>query len=433
MITQIEPKRQIRTHRAQEAVILSHPSRVLNAYQAALAFQEKGLLRSFETGIYYKENSISRSILSLLPPRIAARIRRELERRVDPALQPGRIQPHPFWDLISTLSGRIALPASIPKKLMSWRNERFDQAVARRVLKERPAAVYCYDTAALRTFKACERTGTIKLLEQVIGHCKVGFEVLAQESELQPDFADSMEEHESKSRIEHTTEEVLSADYVFAPSDYVKQTLLSIGCPAERIITLPYGVDTQKFVPAATRPPRPFRILFAGQITQRKGIKYLLEAYKHLSLPDAELILLGTIVGSGKGLHPYEGLFKHQPSVPHAQVREYFQQADILVFPSIHEGSALVVYEALACGLPVITTPNAGSIVRDGEEGFIVPIRDIAALEDTILRLYKNPELRLQMAQRARQRAEQFTWTTYRSKLADTIEKLIEQRQGREG
>ncbi|HEY65970.1 MAG TPA: glycosyltransferase family 4 protein, partial [Caldilineae bacterium] len=95
-----------------------------------------------------------------------------------------------------------------------------------------------------------------------------------------------------------------------------------------------------------------------------------------------------------------------------------YQQADVFTFPTIEEGSALVTYEALACGLPVVTTPNAGSVVRDGVEGFIVPTRDVEALVAVLERLRADERLRLGIGWAARQRAEAFTWERYETSLA---------------
>jgi glycosyltransferase involved in cell wall biosynthesis len=102
-----------------------------------------------------------------------------------------------------------------------------------------------------------------------------------------------------------------------------------------------------------------------------------------------------------------------------------FESADAFVFPSLHEGSALATYEALASGLPVITTENAGSVVRDGVEGFVVPIRDVAALKEKILTLYQDAELRREMGVRARERAEQFTWEEYRARLGELLGQVL--------
>ncbi|MDQ7028789.1 MAG: glycosyltransferase family 4 protein, partial [Ardenticatenia bacterium] len=99
-------------------------------------------------------------------------------------------------------------------------------------------------------------------------------------------------------------------------------------------------------------------------------------------------------------------------------------QADVFVFPSLQEGSALVTYEALACGLPVVTTPNAGSVVRDGIEGFLVPIRDVEALAARLEHLRADEGLHLEMGQAARRRAKAFTWEHYGDRLADTVRSL---------
>jgi glycosyltransferase involved in cell wall biosynthesis len=103
----------------------------------------------------------------------------------------------------------------------------------------------------------------------------------------------------------------------------------------------------------------------------------------------------------------------------------YFQQADVFVFPSLYEGSALVIYEALASGLPVITTPNSGSVVRDGLEGYVVPIRDARALAEKIAQLYSDRALRKDMGARARRRAEEYPWSAYRRRLAEFIRPLV--------
>ena len=149
-----------------------------------------------------------------------------------------------------------------------------------------------------------------------------------------------------------------------------------------------------------------------------KGIKYLLEAVKRLRLPNAELMLVGRRIGSEAAFAPYEGCFRHVPHVPYHEVHRLFTEADIFVYPSLHEGSAFATYEAMASGLPVVATPNTGSVVRDGLDGFIVKPRDIGALMERIERLYRDPGLRRTMGTSARRRAEAFTWGAYRERVA---------------
>jgi glycosyltransferase involved in cell wall biosynthesis len=98
-----------------------------------------------------------------------------------------------------------------------------------------------------------------------------------------------------------------------------------------------------------------------------------------------------------------------------------YAQADVLLLPSISEGSATVCYEALASGLPVVTTANAGSVVRDGVDGFVVPIRDPAALADRISLLSRDRQRLEEMSRQATQTAEQYTWNCYGKRLVEAI------------
>ena len=408
-------------------VIVAHPG-TQHSYQTALGLQEAGLLRRYVNGFYYKKPGFFSNMPYFLPPKYAAGLEREFRRRRNENLDDDLISTFSAGELLYVLAVRSKLFKRWSESIMRWRNERFDALVARMVEAEQPDAVICYDTSALKTFQACEKVGSLRILDQSIGHIKAGIKILREEERLHPEFADSLTTDAPDWLVERCSKEALAADWILAASEYVRDSLVAIGVQPSRVIILPYGADIDRFRPVSRKDDKPFRILFVGQIGQRKGIKYLLEAFKRLRLQDAELVLVGGIAGAGDGLRPYRGIFKHVQNVPHHEVHTQFQAADIFVYPSLHEGSAIAVYEALACGLPVITTPNAGSVVRDGEEGFIVPVRDVEALMEKILLLYQNRELRKWMSRKARQRAELFTWENYRRNLAKTVRELIEKK-----
>lgn len=407
-------------------VIVAHPG-TQHSYQTALGLQEAGLLRRYVTGFYYKKPGFFSNVLCFLPARYAAGLEREFRRRRNENLDDDLVRTFPAEELFYLLSARSKFFKKWSGSVLHWRNEKFDVRVARMVEAERPEAVICYDTSALKTFQACEKVGSLRILDQSIGHIKTGIEILREEARLHPEFADSLATDVPGWLVERCVKEALTADWILAASEYARDSLVSIGVQPSRVIILPYGTDIARFCPATGKKDnKPFRILFVGQIGQRKGIKYLLEAFKRLRLPDAELVLAGGIAGAGDGLRPYQGIFKHVQNVPHHEVHTRFQDADIFVYPALHEGSAIAVYEALACGLPVITTPNAGSVVRDGEEGFIVPVRDVEALMEKILLLYQNKELRNEMRLQARKRAESFTWQAYRQRLGALVQNFIQ-------
>jgi glycosyltransferase involved in cell wall biosynthesis len=110
--------------------------------------------------------------------------------------------------------------------------------------------------------------------------------------------------------------------------------------------------------------------------------------------------------------------------VPRSRVMDEFRRADLFVLPSLCDSFALVHLEAMACGVPVITTPNCGSVVRDGVDGFIVPIRDAAAIADKVELLLTDRGLRARMGRSARERAKEFTWARYGERLIGALNTL---------
>ncbi len=127
--------------------------------------------------------------------------------------------------------------------------------------------------------------------------------------------------------------------------------------------------------------------------------------------------LLGALPSDPGPLTGYLGEVDHLGRVGHAEMPAKMAAADVFVFPSLFEGSAVVTYEALACGLPSIVTPSAGSVVRDGEDGLIVPPRDVPALAAAMVRLGTDADLRSRMALSARTRAEAFDWPRYHAAI----------------
>jgi glycosyltransferase involved in cell wall biosynthesis len=410
---------------ANDRIIVFNPY-THHSYQTAYGLQQAGMLDRLLTAFYYKPHSPWWAWLHSLPPLSRARAERYLGRRNFAGLDEGRVSHLPLFALLDYAIERTPALRARLSHLRRWKLEWVERWAGRIVAARRPKAVIGHDIACLETFRAAKAAGVVCILDQTTGYLEAALRIFAEEKRLQPDFAEDLEVQDPAWVFPHARAELALADWVLAPSDYVRDSLLPLGIAPERIVKLPYGVDIERFVPRARgseggeRHGR-FRLLYVGRLSQRKGIKYLLEAVKRLGLPEIELTLIGAVAGSGRGLQNYAGLYHHIPYVPHKEIQRHFQEADLFVFPSLHEGSALVVFEALASGLPVITTPNAGSVVRDGIDGFIVPIRDVEALSARIALLY-NDRARLQsMRQNARARAEEHSWQHYHERLARFI------------
>jgi alpha-maltose-1-phosphate synthase len=183
-------------------------------------------------------------------------------------------------------------------------------------------------------------------------------------------------------------------DYVLSPSSFVTQSFLARGFKPEQILRNIYPVDLSTFQPdAASRPKnRPLTIINTGSLSLRKGTPYLLEAFRRVRQrhPSARLQLTRVIQDDVKPvLARYSDLpIDWSPSLPHEKLAERLRGADVFVLPSLEEGLARTVCEALACGLPAVVTPNTGAndLVQPGINGEVVPIRDPQAIAEAILK-----------------------------------------------
>src|SRR6266446_3063484 len=224
---------------------------------------------------------------------------------------------------------------------------------------------------------------------------------------------------------ERFLEEYDLADLILVLSERAAETFRVQGFPEEKLFYLPRGVDVDRFSPGV-RPPH-FRAVFSGALIERKGVHHLLEAWHRLDLRDAELWLVGSVHAEMK---PFLEKFAREgvKVIGFAQEPEkYLRQSTIHVFPSQCEGSAKVTYEAAACGLPQVTTREAGDVVEDGVQGMIVPPSDVDALAAAIQHLYNHPEIVERMSTAARERVvENFTWDHFRARLLDAYERAMQ-------
>lgn len=223
---------------------------------------------------------------------------------------------------------------------------------------------------------------------------------------------------------ERFLEEYELADLLVVLSERAADTFRVQGFPESKLYYLPRGVDVERFKPGP-RPPV-FRAVFSGALIERKGIHHLLEAWHRLELKNAELWLVGSV---------------HDEAKPHLQrfwrdnirvvgfardVENYLSQGTIHVFPSTCEGSAKVTYEAAACGLPQITTREAGDVVVDSVEGIIIPPANVDRLAEAIQHLYDHPEIVERMSLAARERVvKNFTWDHFRTRLLLAYERAM--------
>jgi alpha-maltose-1-phosphate synthase len=357
----------------------------------------------------------------LAPSFLRSRIGNELKRRGVPPEVNGRAQHVATGPEVAfVLSQRLRLPTAIQTRLVQWRNEAFDRKLSQ-LVEAQDATVVVTSGAALETLKRAKSLGVATFLEYPIAHHAFSEEFLAEEARLQPEYARTLQFHKfSDERRARLEAEIDLADFVLVLSSFQASTFVRSGVPAEKLVVVPLGVDSSLFAPLPRVRGERFRILFVGQVGQRKGISYLFEAARMVSASiPLEIILVGNVVGTSK---PWSRLpfVRHVPHVPRSELPRLYAAADVFVLPSLIEGFGLTALEAMASNLPVIvSTHTFGSdVVEDGSDGYVVSVRNTDGLAERLALLGQSVELRESMGRAARRKAEAFSWTHYGDSVA---------------
>lgn len=281
----------------------------------------------------------------------------------------------------------------------------FDELMSRKIKQYDADVLHIYDYAD-KTIKVAKEMGMKVVLDTQMAHGKTGDKVFGLNRE-------HFNENESAKY----------ADKVICSSKFVVDSYNDAGHKLSKLELIPHGVSLKKIKKVKSDK---FTVIFVGLIEPRKGIQYLIEAWKSLNLKNAELILLGRI---NKSMSKEVSEFKKLHNVTFTGFTDpapYYQKADLFVFPSMFESSGKVLYEAMAAQLPIITTHNAGPPFDDGTCGFIVPIMDSNSIADKIKILYDDKKLRNKMGKSARSQVEKLgDWSDYGDKLLGVYNKLF--------
>ncbi len=409
-------------------ILFSHPTGNANVRHAALGLHRAGLLGEFWTCVHYRETPLLRRI-------VPGPIARQLRRRVFPAELSDVIRTFPLRELARLIAPRAGLrslvrheqgPLSVDAVYRS-----LDRKVSQRLDDDRFTAVYAYEDGARESFRSATRHGQLRIYDLPIGYWRAARSILQEEANLKPEWASTLHGNiDSPQKTARKDAELHQADLVIVASSFTLRTLEHAPDFSGSVVMIPYGAPRLDSPP----PPRaigarnaPLRALFVGSLGQRKGLSYLFDAVRSLG-SSVELTVIGA-----RPLTPCPELDRQLasvrwiPSCSHREVLAEMAAHDVFVFPSLFEGFGLVLLEAMAMGLPIITTPNTAGpdLITDGVEGFIVPIRSSAAIAERLDLLRRNPDLRADMSERAQLRAREFTWEQYGESLAACISSTL--------
>jgi len=337
-----------------------------------------------------------------------ARLRRE-------GLPHQLVETYPWWHMAELAASRSRLPGLADH--LGYANAlAFDRWTLRRFQRfpQPPDALIAISGSSLATGQWLQQHGGIFICDRGSTHQRFQQDILSQEYALWG-VDRPISDHRDTAREEAI---YAQADAITVPSSIAMRSFLQMGVPAAKLHLIPYGVQLDAFHSTATPDPNTFDVLFAGAAGLRKGVPYLLQAFASLQHPRKTLRIAGDLQPDLRDILsrlPTTGVEFLGP-VPRTRLVDLMSRSHALVLPSIEDGFGLVLSEAMACGCPPIASTHTGGedLFTDGVEGFLVPIRDPAAITARLQQLADSPALQRTMSAAALARVQSLGgWTDY--------------------
>ena len=305
----------------------------------------------------------------------------------------------------------------------SMKNKRFDKGV-QKILKANEGVfntMHAWNSQATGAVELAKTMGIKVVIDRASTHINAQTKVLTEAYDKR-----GLAYRPLQKVIDRCLRDYELADKIVVPSQHAFQSFIDEGVDESKLVINPFGFDIPEDLKPVSQEKRdPFRVLFVGQVGVRKGVLDILEAWDEIKLEKAELIIVGGMEKKAdrvfKRWFDRDDIFFTGFST---EVFEHMKHAHVFCFPSLEEGSALVTYEAMAHGLPMIVTAQAGSIAEYGKSALFVPPGDPKAVGAAIKKLYQDPELSTAVGHLGRQRLEKYTWRAYGERTAKLHEEL---------
>ena len=409
-------------------IVLAHLIPAPFVQQVGKALFEKGMLKRFATTFIDRPDAKWRNTLCHFAKLFKVNLAKELSRRAVTEFPLSLVANYPWREVVLNLVGRLDKDKRPTDMVFHWGLTGFDRWVAKEALAG-ANAVYGYEYGCLATFQSAKQKGMARIYD--VPSPEHDFvenllhEELAQHSELYTPYRKYTKKLQEK-RTQRRRQEWELADVVIANSEFTKASYAAAGLDVNKVRVVPYGAPPvcPEGVAGGIEAGKPVRFLWAGTFSIRKGAHYLLPAWKQLEPKSAaRLDVFGAMGLPDSLLENLPESVRFSGTVPRSLLYEHYRQSDVLVFPTLCDGFGMVVTEAFAQGLPVITTHRAGAadLVRHGENGLIIPAGDTNALIEALDWCISNPQQLKSMRQAALATAASWQWSDYRRALADNL------------
>ena len=287
---------------------------------------------------------------------------------------------------------------------------RVREALQRIDWEKKHSVFFGYDTGSLEVLRFLSATDCFTILDQM-DPARVEKELVLEEIERWPGWADVKpvlyEPYQERRQKEW---ELASA--VVVNSEWSKEALIKQGVSGEKIHVVPLVYEPPTTLSNENKNnsgDEPLRVLWLGRVNLRKGIQYLVEAADTLKDEPITFNVVGPLKITEKAIRQAPSNMTFSGRVSRDETTDYYQQADVFVLPTLSDGFAITQLEAMAHNLPVVTTPNCGRVVTDGDDGWVIPPRDAEALAQKLVCCVENRSQVREMAQAARSTSEQYS------------------------
>ena len=404
-------------------VVLSNPTGNTIVRAIARALRRAGWLQSLYTTIAFPDPGPR-----WLPKAVRAQVlRRHFE------VEYGLVHTHPWLEstrLIASAVGyrSLARPGGAASVEAVYRD--FDSHVAGVIASNRvPDSVrtaYAYEDAAEHTFEAARARGLACIYEMPIAHWQTVQRLLHEEAQRLPEWRQTIQGlDDSAAKLERKCHEIDLADTIVVPSRFVLESLPAQVRSAKSCVLAPFGAPSPTAHAGDLRrqDAGPLRVMFAGAMTQRKGLADLFAAMRLLERTDIELVVLGALNAPLSFYRSQYPGFVYEGTRPHAEVLRVMRSCDVFVLPALVEGRALVQLEALASGLPLVVTAHTGGddLVEEGRTGFTIPIRSPEAIAERLAWFADHRDALAEMRRHAIRKAAETSWLHYESRVLDAV------------
>jgi glycosyltransferase involved in cell wall biosynthesis len=406
-------------------ILVTHPFGNANVRAVLAALDQAGLLAKFLTTLGWSQSS---PFVQALP----ANLRAEMARR-GYDLPHYKIKTYPAREIARLLAGKLGQRwlsrpetgwASVDR-VWNGLDELSADYLQQNHERQKISAIYAYEDGAHRQFETARQLGLRRIYDLPIAYWEMAQSLLREEARRYPEWEPTLGgTRDSDEKLARKTRELDLAETVICPSAFVLDSLPEAARLSKKCVVAPFGSPPE---PEGTdrihRSHEKIRFLFAGALTQRKGLADLFVAMKMVNSKEAELVVMGSLLLPLRFYRNEFADFVYEPPRPHAAVLHLMRSCDVLVLPSLLEGRALVQQEAMACGLPLIATRNAGGedLIVEGQTGFLVPAGQPGAIAEKIEWFIENRDKLPGMSEAARAKAAELTWPAYGKQILHAI------------